>query len=371
MSILRNWAEIDLRALRHNLGLISRTGREVMVMVKADAYGHGAVPVSRAARRGGAKQLAVAFPAEAAELRSAGIKAPINLVTSILPPEIREIIKYDLIVPVCRFQDLNILSAAARRYRKCIKINLKIDTGLGRLGVSVGQLPVLGARLRLELAAKRLKLEGIYSHLAVADTERGFTREQVKRLWETVDYLERVGVKSRFVHVENSAALLYYDLPGFNLARPGLMLYGLDPAPGFRLRSGLRPVISLHSRVLQVRQLNPGDSVSYGRHFTAKKKMKVAVVSIGYADGYPRALSGKASVIIRGRKRRQLGTVCMDMIVVDASKSPQISIGDPVVLIGRKGKEGITAQDLADQAGTISYEITCGISKRVVRVYKR
>ncbi len=371
MSILRNWAEIDLRALRHNLKLVNRAGREVMAVVKADAYGHGAVPVSRAARRAGAKQLAVAFPAEASELRAAGIKAPIHLVTSILPPETREIIRHDLIVPVCGLRELVVLSAAARHYRKCIKISLKMDTGLGRLGVSPGQLPALGARLRLELAAKRLKLEGVYSHLAVADTDRGFTREQIKRLWGAVDYLKTIGVKPRFVHVENSAALLYYNLQGFNLVRPGLMLYGMDPAPGFRLRSGLRPVLSLYSRVLQIRELNPGDSVSYGRHFTARKKMKVAVVSIGYADGYPRALSGKASVIARGRKRRQLGAVCMDMIMIDASKSPQLSIGDPVVLIGRRGKERITVQELADQAGTISYEITCGISKRVVRVYKR
>ncbi len=371
MTLPRSWAEIDLRALRRNLKLACPQGRQVMAMVKADAYGHGAVAVSRELRRGGVRNFAVALPSEAAELRGAGIKSAITLVTPLLPTETVQAVRYGLVVPICRYRDISFLVDTARRHRKLIKVNLKVETGLGRLGVSPQELPAVAARLRLETKAGRLKLEGVYTHLAVADRDRAFTREQARRLRVAADYLESKGVKPLYVHVENSAALLYYAQRGFEPARPGLMLYGLDPAPGFRLNPKLSPVLSLHSRLLQVRQLERGDSVSYGRRFVAKKKMRVAVVSIGYADGYPRALSGKASVIVRGRKRRQLGTVCMDMIVIDADKSPQVAVGDAVVLIGRAGKERVTAQELAEQAGTISYEITCGISKRVERIYRK
>ena len=271
MTFPRSWAEIDLRALRRNLKLCRAAKRPVMAMVKADAYGHGAVEVSRALRRAGVKQLAVALPAEAAELRGAGIKSEIVLVTPVLPPEVPGAVRMDLTVPVCRYRDLALLSEAARRQKKTVKVNLKIDTGLGRLGVEGAQLPSVAARLRMEEAAKRLKLEGVYTHLAAADSDRWYTREQMARLRAAVKYLETRRLKPRYVHAENSAALLYYKQGDFGLVRPGLMLYGLDPAPGFRLNPKLSPVLSLYSRVLQVRGLKAGESVSYGRRFKAKK----------------------------------------------------------------------------------------------------
>jgi alanine racemase len=356
-SQMRAWAECGERALRSNIREIKgRLGpAKLLGVVKADAYGHGAVWASGILIEEGAAYLAVATPEEAARLREAGISVPI-LVFGIAGAEgAEESARFGITLTVADIETAASYSSAAARLGKTIKCHLKLDTGMMRLGFRETD----GAARALRLPG--LDFEGVYTHFAVSDTPggEGYTRAQLAEFLRRAAELEKISGKPFALrHAANSGAIAGYPESLLDMARPGIMLYGYP---------GLAPVMELKTRVAQIKTLNTGDSVSYGRRYTAEKRGRAAVIPVGYADGLPRALSGKFSVLINGKAAAQIGTICMDMCVVDVTDIPEARAGSAVTVFG--GERGFTAEDLAQKCGTISYEILCGISARVPRVY--
>ncbi|QYJ17003.1 Alanine racemase [Rubrobacter xylanophilus DSM 9941] len=352
----RVWAEVDLGAIRHNVCVLRRRSRapRLMAVVKADAYGHGAVPVARATLAGGADGLAVATAAEGAELRRAGIRAPILVFGDPSPVDLRLAARERLAVSA------HSIPSARRIAALGVEVHLKVDTGMNRWGLEPAEV---GEALR----ALGRPPEGVYTHLACADSDPEATRRQL----ETFDaVLAAHSFGGALVHAANSAATLWHPDAHYDCVRPGIALYGLHPAgdagdPG---EEGLRPALALKSRVAAVRRLEPGEGVSYGLTFRAPGPMLAATVPVGYADGYRRALSGRAEALVRGRRRPLLGRVSMDACVFGVDGD--VRLGDEVVLLGRQGDEVVTAEELAAWAGTINYEITTGLNpRRVERSY--
>ncbi|BBL78227.1 alanine racemase [Rubrobacter xylanophilus] len=352
----RVWAEVDLGAIRHNVRLLRRRSRapRLMAVVKADAYGHGAVPVARAALAGGADGLAVATVAEGSELRRAGIRAPILVFGDLSPVGLRLAIRERLAVSV------HSVPSARRIAASGVEVHLKVDTGMNRWGLEPAEV---GEALR----ALGRPPEGVYTHLACADSDPEATRRQL----ETFDaVLAAHPFGGALVHAANSAATLWHPHAHYGCVRPGIALYGLHPAgdagdPG---GEGLRPALTLRSYVAAVRRLESGEGVSYGLTFRAPGPMLAATVPVGYADGYRRALSGRAEALVRGRRRPLLGRVSMDACVFGVDGD--VRLGDEVVLLGRQGDEVVPAEELAAWAGTINYEITTGLNpRRVERSY--
>ena len=353
----RTWAEVDLGAIRHNVRVLMRRARgaRLMAVVKADAYGHGAVPVARAVLEAGAYSLAVATAEEGAELRHAGITAPILVFTDLLPYGLALAAEYRLQVTAH-----SILSSKRIAARPDLEAHLKINTGMNRWGIApdeVGEArKILGDRLI-----------GVYTHLASADSDRETTGHQLA-LFDAVLAAQDFG--GVLVHTANSAGILWHPPSHHDCVRPGIALYGLHPAgdEGDPLDEDLEPALVLKSYVADVRRLLPGEGVSYGLTFRAGKPTFAATVPVGYAEGYHRILSGKAAVLIRGARRPILGRVTMDACVFAVDKG--VEVGDEVVLVGEQGGESIRAEELARWAGTINYEVTTGINaKRVERSY--
>lgn len=337
-----------------------------MGVVKANAFGHGAVPAAKAMLEAGAEYLAVACLAEAGELRAAGISAPI-LVFGVTPPDFAGTLE-----ELNLTQTVGSLSYARRlseRLHGELKVHLKLDTGMGRLGFAAGD----GVQMREmaeALGLPKLSFEGVFTHFAVSDCPGdGFTDEQYARFTGAVEQAERVlGHRFEIRHCANSGAVINYKELALDMVRPGLISYGMYPA---RERGGLSllPALELKSRVCAITEHFPGDTISYGRTYKLSEPKRLAVVPIGYADGLHRALSGKIDMLIRGQRCPQVGRICMDMCMVDISALPDCAEGDVVTVIGRDGSEQILADELAEKAGTINYEITCAITARVPRVY--
>jgi alanine racemase len=356
--ILRCWAEIDLAAIQHNARVAAGVSQCGLIgVIKANAYGLGAVPVARALA-GQVKMFGVATLAEALELRAAGIKTPVLLLGARVPEERETVVKHGFVPCISSVNEAKAWDALAKQKRKSsFVVHVAIDTGMGRIGFAA---PDWTARTIRALASlKHLRIDGIASHFPSADEDRRFTRKQIQH-----------GLTPRLSHIGNSAGVL--DCPELqtvsNLVRPGLMLYGVSPIAA--QQSLLKPVLSWKTHVTLLRDLPKGHSISYGRAFITKKPMRVATLAVGYADGYPRHLSGNgAEVLIRGHRCPVLGRVTMDQIIVDASRS-NARIGDDVVLIGRQGREEITPAELAQKAGTIPWEILTRLSSRVQRLYK-
>jgi alanine racemase len=352
----RTWSGIDLGAVRHNVRALKRRARgtRLMAVVKADAYGHGSVPVSLAALEAGADSLAVVTVEEGAELRRAGVTAPILVFTDLLPEELPLAEKHRFVVTAH-----SILSARRIAAHKEIQAHLKVNTGMNRWGVEpreVGEArKILGPRL-----------SGVYTHFASADSDEEATRRQIEA-FEAVLAAHPFG--GALVHAANSAATLWYSRSHYDCVRPGVALYGLHPAGGDPTEEGLRPAMTLRSYVASVRRLEPGDGVSYGLTFRAASTMLAATVPVGYAEGYRRALSGRAEALIRGVRRPLLGRVTMDACVFGVDES--VEVGDEVVLLGEQGGGRITAEELGLRAGTINYEVTTGVDpRRVERSYE-
>jgi alanine racemase len=368
------FAEIDLEALRANVGVIRRSvpsRAAVLAVVKADAYGHGFLEISRELERQGVDAFGVAFLAEAIQLRKSGIDKPILLLGGVYPGQERKCVGFGISSAVFSLDQLKAFDlAAGKLYRKAL-VHLKVDTGMGRLGIPYEQVPALLDALKL---LPNIYLEGVLSHFASADEldESGqyFTRQQAERFSWAVEQVRKAGFAPRYVHIANSAGALLNDYLFCNLVRPGIALYGALPSPDFQGRLTLQPVMRLKSKIAMLKWVEPSTPISYGRRFTAEQRTLIASVPVGYADGYPRALTNKGQALVRGQRARVSGTVCMDWLMLDVTHIPGVTVGDEVTLMGedRQGNR-VFAEELAEWAGTIPYELFCGISKRVPRVY--
>ncbi len=368
-STLRTWAEIDLAALLHNFHLARATGRRVMCIIKADAYGHGAVACGRFLEEHGADAFGVACLAEAVELRRAGLQRPI-LILGYTPPEYARVLaELRLTQTAVDEEAAGDLSAAARAAGVTVSVHAKVDTGMSRLGLlAQGAQQALEAARAVERIAglPGLELTGLFTHFAVADTpaEDDYTAWQLQNYMAVMGELSRRGLRPSVCHTSNSACIMAHPETQIDMVREGIMLYGLYPDS--RPAVGpLRPVMSLKSRVCQVRDLPAGTTVSYGRTFRSEGPITSAVISAGYADGYPRRLSNQAWVAIRGQRHAQIGRVCMDMIMADVTGSG-VRRGDEVTLFGQGG---MSLEEVSQVVGTINYEISCLVTPRVPRFY--
>ncbi|MBI3182913.1 MAG: alanine racemase [Myxococcales bacterium] len=365
-------AEIDLAALEHNFGVAKKLAGPagVLAVVKANAYGHGAVPVARELERLGAAMLGVALVEEGIELRAAGVKAPILVLGGTYEGGYELMVEHELSPAVFRIDHLSRLERAAARLGQSVSAHLKLDTGMGRIGLLPSELE---AFLDAAKRVRRVSLDGLLSHFANADlADEALTREQAARFGAALAALRRRGIEPRWRHLANSAAVL--ELPEacegleLNLVRPGIMLYGLSPAGWLASRAELRPVLSWKTAVIHLKTVPAGTPVSYGGTWVAPRESRIATLPVGYADGYSRAFSGRAAVLVRGRRAPIVGRVCMDLCMADVTEIGEVEVGDEVVLLGQQGGLGVSAEELARLAGTIHYEVVCGIAGRVSRV---
>ena len=358
-------AEIDLDAIRHNVRVVSPPGSGVMAVVKSNGYGHGAVPCATAALEGGARWLGVALVEEGLALREAGIEAPVLVLSEFPPGAEKDALAAGLTPTVYTEAGVDGLSKVARDLGVAARVHLKVDTGMHRVGLYPPEYAVSFARRVLESG---LELEGLWTHLARSEEDEATTRAQLDRFLAVSRMLQEAGISPAIRHAANSAAAALYPESHFDLVRIGISVYGLEPGQGVGWGDHLRPALSWRSAVTVARTLPVGERLSYGHTYRLDRESTVATVPVGYADGYPRALSNRAHVLIRGRRRPVAGTVTMDQLMVDCGDDP-VEAGDEVVLIGRQGAEEVTAWELARLAGTIGYEIVCGISERVPREY--
>jgi alanine racemase len=363
----RVWAEIDLDALADNVRLLKSqaNGAALLAVVKANAYGHGAVAMARAAVAAGADRLGVICVDEGEQLRRAGITAPILVMGHTPAEEARRLVDLSLTPSVVSREMALALARVASERGIEVAVHLKVDTGLNRYGLPPSEAADLGRWLR-DLAG--VQVEGLFTHFASADEgDKSYALEQHRLFLSVAEQLDWVPIR----HVSNTATLL--DMPDMSLemVRPGLGIYGCYPSAQVNRSLPLRPALSLKSRVARLNSLAPGESVSYGRIWRASRPSLIGLVLCGYADGVPRALSNRGSVLVRGQRAPIVGRVCMDMCMVDLSDIPDVAVDDEVVIIGRQGEEEISADEVAELCGTIGYEILCGISARVSRLYLR
>jgi alanine racemase len=361
------WTEIDLDALTYNVACLKRQAgpASVAAVVKANAYGHGAVAVGRAALEAEADRLAVICVDEGEQLRRGGVNAPILVMGHSPVGEARRIVEMELTPTVTSLEMGQALAREAEAAGVRQPLHLKVDTGLNRYGVTPQEVVPLAETLR---AMPSLEVEGVFTHFASADEgDKRFTLEQYTTFRGVAEKLPWVPIR----HVSNTATLLDRPEMSLEMARPGVGMYGLYPSAHVSRSLNLRPALSLKSCVTRLTRVAPGDSVSYGRTWRANRPSTIALVMCGYADGLPRLLSNRGSMLVRGSRVPIVGRVCMDMCMVDVTDVPDVAEGDEVVVIGRQGESEITAEDVAELCGTISYEILCGISARVPRVYLR
>jgi len=371
-------AEISLDALRGNLTAFREAlpaDIKIMAVVKADAYGHGAVHVAREAVDCGVDYLGVALLEEALELRQAGIRAPI-LVMGYTPPEgIGPALEHDITLNVYSEEVLAAVAAAGNAgrngRRRPLKIHVKIDTGMGRLGLTTEDEAI--RFIEKALALPEVQVEGLFTHYANADeADKSYTREQYRRFMRVVRHFQGKGHTFPYLHAGNSAAAIDTpDLSG-NMVRIGIAMYGLYPSCEVNRRViRLEPVMSLKTGVVMHKTLPPGSGISYGTIYHTSGEERIATLPVGYADGFSRMLTGRAAALVKGRKVPVVGRICMDHCMINVTGISDVAIGDEVVLIGRQGDAAISADELARQLGTINYEVTCMISHRVPRVYVR
>jgi alanine racemase len=370
-TLLPTYATINLAALAHNLSCITRylsPGCTVMAIVKANAYGHGAIETAQALVHQGVERFAVASLDEGIALRQAGLSASIVVLGALFDEQVSDLIAHRLTPVVSDGRILPALAKAARSYPTPYPIHLKVETGMGRLGLSPEDL--LGL-LDNPLLRKPLLVEGLMTHLADADgKDSTFTERQLDTFNATLKQVQQRGLTLPLVHTANSAAIVRFPDAHFSLVRPGIMLYGYHTLPDTVPAPDLRPVLSLHTTIAQLRTIPQGGTVSYNGTFVATRPTRIAVLPIGYADGYSRRLSHRGSVLIQGRRAPIVGLVCMDMIMVDVTDLAPVQFGETVTLIGEQGGESIWADEVADWIGTIPYEVLCGIGSRVPRLYE-
>ncbi|MCK4647941.1 alanine racemase [bacterium] len=365
-------AEIDLDALVHNFKEIRKKVSPdvgVMAIVKAQGYGHGMVQVSRPLEKEGVNYFGVTSPSEAFLLRKEGIKSPILILGPTMLEEIEKIIKKDITQTICTKEMALVLQGECKKLKKRFKVHIEVDTGMGRTGV-----PYQRALKLVKEVAKisELKVEGIFTHFSTADEEdKSFTKEQIKRFKEVLEKLEAEGIDIPLRHAANSAGILNFPESYFNMVRPGLALYGIYPSEYVSRSLDLHPVMSLKSKVTYLKRVKKGATISYGKTYVTNKNTTIAILPIGYEDGYNRLLSNKGEVIIRGKKVKIAGRVCMDQTILDMGEVSDVKVGDEVVLIGKQGKERVSVEEIAKKVETVPHEVICRIAERVPRIYTR
>ena len=353
------WMEIDLDAIAQNVRNIKKLigeKKELMAVVKGNAYGHDILEVSSVVLKNGASRLAVARLEEGIFLRKTGITVPILVLGLTLKQQAELLVSYNITPTVSEYEMIEKLSESAFKEDKIVKVHLKVDTGMGRIGIFSNHVLNFIKKAKV---LKNVEIEGIFTHFSVADEkDKSYTEKQFGKFMEVLTFLEKEGIKIPVKHVSNSATLL--DLPHMwlDLVRPGISLYGLYPSREVQKTVKLIPAHTFKTRIVFLKELPAGEYISYGRTYTTKQKRTViASLPVGYADGYSRLLSNQGEVLVRGKRFPVIGRVCMDQTMIDVTNLPQVEIGDEVVLWGRQGEEEITVEEIAEKIGTINYEI--------------
>ena len=366
------WAEVDLDRFGRNIAAIRAAigpDCKILLVVKADAYGHGAIEISRAAMDAGVSMLGVATLHEGIELRSAGLSTPIVILSPSLLSEVDEIIEHHLTPCVSSLEFAELLSRRCVAHEVISRIHVEVDTGMGRTGVSDGDALEFLQRI---VAMRNLKLEGVFTHFPDADSGNTyFAEEQLRRFHEILDSLARKKIEVPIRHAANSAGILSLPQSRLDMVRPGILAYGYYPSNRVPAAIVVEGVMSFKSRVVQLRSVPAGRFISYGRTYQAKRATRVGVLPVGYGHGLPWLLSNRGEVLIRGRRAPIVGRVTMDLTMVDATEIPDVALGDEAVLFGEQGGSRVSLEEVAERAETIPYEILCSMGKRVVRMFMR
>lgn len=363
-------AEISLQKLKNNLvNLKKKIGQDVKIMaiVKSNAYGHGLVEISRALVHYGIDYLGVGFLEEGLILRKNGISAPILVLGGVLGDQIQHFLANNLEITVSSLELAKRIDTEVQaHFTKKARIHLKIDTGMGRIGVhSKNAITFIEEILKL----KHIEIVGIYSHFATADLkDKTFAYLQLERFNQVINYLEKIGIDIQYKHIANSGAILDIPESYFNMVRPGILLYGLYPSEDVSKTIVVEPVLNFKSKIVFIKTVEANTSISYGRKYFTKNKTRIATIPVGYGDGYSRMLTNKTDVIINGKRFPVVGAICMDQIMIDIGEE-NFHVGDDVTLIGRDGEESINVWELANKIGTNAYEFLCNINSRVPRIY--
>ena len=359
--------EVDLGAIRHNLDAVrARVAVPVMGIVKANAYGHGLVPVALALQAHGVDQLGVAFVEEGVALRQAGVTLPVLVLGGIFGPQVAQYLDHDLEITVSSLDKLRQVEQAAAAFGRKATVHLKIDTGMERIGVHSYSA---GPFIEAAIASNWCVVKGVYSHLACADDPASpMTAHQVARFAEACAHFDRLGAPMPLRHLANSGGVLHFPGTWLDMVRPGIILYGVQPDPGSERTLDLAPALSLVSKVVYFKVVRAGNPVSYGATWAPGSDTRVLTIPIGYGDGWPRALSSRGEVLVRGVRRPIVGRICMDQLMVDIGQGSAWN-EDEVVLVGRQGGETIPVEAVAAMADTIPYEILTGLNERIPRVY--
>ena len=362
------WAEVDLDAVARNIRLLKgqANGAALMAVVKANGYGHGAVAVARAAVAAGADRLGVNCVDEGEQLRRAGIAAPILVMGHTPATDATRLIDLSLSAAVASRETAEALARAATQRGVRLAVHLKVDTGLNRYGFAPAEVVALADWLR-DLPS--LEVEGLFTHFASADeADKYFTYHQIVRFQEIIESLERAGIRIPLKHAANSSAVMDVPESYLTMVRPGLILYGLHPGEGVSQSIPIKPVLSLKTRITFIKEIEPGETVSYNRRFTAKRRSRVATLPIGYADGLSRDLSNRGQMLVGGKRVPIIGTICMDQTVIDVTDIEPPRVGDEVVVYGQQGGERILVEEVARLLNSIPYVITCAVGRRVPRI---
>lgn len=361
---------IDLDALYYNLSVVRQKvgSTKIMPIIKANAYGHGLVPIAQALERAGVDALGVALIQEAIELRKHGISIPILALGSIVQEQIPLYFNYNIDIMAASEQKVELIESYAERYKTCARIHLKLDTGLGRIGLRAHRAPALFEKI---IRSRFIELVGIASHFATADEQdTRYMHDQLSLFLDACSFFERHHIPMPIRHIANSGAILQCPASYLDMVRPGIMLYGVYPASWMKSYAALKQVLTLKAKVVYFKAVSAGQSISYGRTWKASDVTRIVTLPIGYGDGYPRALSNRASVLHNGKRYPVVGTICMDQLMVNIGTDSLFN-GEEMTLIGRSGSEEITINELADLYGGSPYELLVSMNNRVLREYKQ
>jgi alanine racemase len=338
----------------------------MMPIVKADAYGHGVIPVVKLLQSCGVERFGVALLQEALEIKAAFPALTVMVIGATELDQIDSLVREDIIPAVFHLSQAQALSEEAVKQEKTVRLHIKVDTGMNRIGFQDTDFAEI-----MEIAAlPNLFIEGIFTHFASSDSrDLSYAREQLKRFQVFCDKLKTAGLTIPIRHAANSAAIIQFPESHFELVRPGISLYGLTPSSQIGGNVGLEPIMSWKAKVSHIKSIKTGETVSYGRTFQAAYPTRVATIPVGYADGLRRALSNQGEMLVQGTRAMMIGRVCMDQTMLEVTKIPGVQVGDVVTILGKDGYEQITATEMAEWIGTISYEVVCGISGRVPRIY--